>query len=216
MRADQMRPADKAQPSPAQMALNTASVIAHLPPPGCDTARRSPDVPKAAAHSPIRQCSAFRGIAANSSSPAGSSISTSCFSDAQSMPAQFPIVTSHALDDSPAPRPGGTVTDAHRQGPQRGATSCRRSRHLTTAGTGWSFIGPRTRANDRGPLPAAVETTTDCPMSNHADDDGRTLQVGRYRACLQARPWDLLSEAGAPQVMNGRRKHKWRRLRLDF
>jgi hypothetical protein len=66
---------------------------------------------------------------------------------------------------STAPRPGGTVAGAHRQGPQSGATSCRRSRHLTTAGRGWSLSGPRTRASRRGPLPAAVETTREWPMS---------------------------------------------------
>src|ERR1039458_8685486 len=38
-----------------------------------------------------------------------------------------------------------------------GATSCRRSRHLTTGGRGWSFAGPPSRASDRGPLPTVAE-----------------------------------------------------------
>ena len=46
-----------------------------------------------------------------------------------------------------------------------GATSCCRLRHLTTVGTGWSLAGPPQRASNRGPLPAAVEATTACPMS---------------------------------------------------
>jgi hypothetical protein len=36
----------------------------------------------------------------------------------------------------------GALAEPHRQGPQTGATSCCRSRHLTTAGTGWSASGP--------------------------------------------------------------------------
>jgi len=58
---------------------------------------------------------------------------------------------------------------SHRQGPQGGATSCCRSRHLTTAGRGWSLSGPRTRASRTGPLPAAVETPTDWPMRRVPD-----------------------------------------------
>src|ERR1039458_5571949 len=38
-----------------------------------------------------------------------------------------------------------------------GATSCRRSRHLTTGGRVWSFAGPPSRASDRGPLPTVAE-----------------------------------------------------------
>jgi hypothetical protein len=63
------------------------------------------------------------------------------------------------------PQTGGTVAGAHRQGPHIGATSCRRSRHLTTVGRGWSFVGPPSRASNRGPLPAAVEAPTGSPMS---------------------------------------------------
>ncbi len=50
-------------------------------------------------------------------------------------------------------RPGATVADAHRQGPQVGATSCRRWRHLTTAGRGWSFMGPAHKGKRARPSP---------------------------------------------------------------
>jgi len=56
-------------------------------------------------------------------------------------------------DDSTAPQPGGTVAGAHRQGPQPGATSCRRSRHLTTVGTGWSPSGPPHKGKQKWPSP---------------------------------------------------------------
>jgi len=42
---------------------------------------------------------------------------------------------------------------AHRQGPHLGATSCRRSRHLTTAGRGWSFVGPPSKGKRTWPSP---------------------------------------------------------------
>jgi hypothetical protein len=44
-----------------------------------------------AAHNPLTPSSSCANVVANNSSPAGSSISTSCFSDAQSIPAQLPI-----------------------------------------------------------------------------------------------------------------------------
>ena len=72
---------------------------------------------------------------------------------------------------STSPRPRGSVTGADRQGPHTRATSSRRSRHLTTVGTGWSFIGPLTRASNRGPLPAAVEASEGCPISNRAEPE---------------------------------------------
>jgi len=47
-------------------------------------------------------------VAPNNSSPARSSISTSCLSDAQSIPAQLPIINLRFVGHSIVPRPGGT------------------------------------------------------------------------------------------------------------
>ena len=67
-----------------------------------------------------------------------------------------------------APRPRGTVADAHRQGPHSSGL-----RPVAARGTSppsgraglWQALQPR--ASNRGPLPAAVEATTACPMSHH-------------------------------------------------
>ena len=63
------------------------------------------------------------------------------------------VTTPLGQDNSTAPRPRGTVADAHRQGPQPGLRPVAASRHLTTAGRGWSFVGPPTRASNKRALP---------------------------------------------------------------
>src|SRR5205807_6030623 len=69
------------------------------------------------ARSPRSSCA---NVAASSSSPASSATRTSCLSAAQSTPAQLPIRPPPRRDRFTAPRPGGTVAEPHRQGPQRG------------------------------------------------------------------------------------------------
>ena len=71
------------------------------------------------------------------------------------------LVHPFSLIRSPSQRPDQEVPLRMLIGrPSLGATSCCRSRHLTTVGTGWSSSGPPTRASDRGPLPAAVEANS--------------------------------------------------------
>src|SRR6185312_11863161 len=76
--------------------------------------------------------------------------------DAQSIPATLPVI------DPPFPRSVDTRPCPDHEVPLRvlidkastaGATSCRRSRHLTTVGTGWSFIGPPRKGKRSRPSP---------------------------------------------------------------
>jgi hypothetical protein len=66
-----------------------------------------------------------------------------------------------------------------------GATSCRRSRHLTTGGTGWSFAGPRTRASDRGPLPTVAEAKRSLTYERSSDASLVGLHIARTKRCVR-------------------------------
>ena len=65
-----------------------------------------------------------------------------------------------------SPSPDRFIPALHRQGPQPGATSCRRSRRLTSAGTGWSLIGPHTRASRAGPPRRSRQPQDEASMSS--------------------------------------------------
>ena len=118
-------------------------------------------------HSAVRPFSSCAYVALSSSSPVSSATSTSCVCDAQSIPAyRHAILTLHRRVAFTAPRPGGTVAGAHRQGPRslglRPVAACGTSPPSGRAGL-WQAL--HERASNRGPLPAAVEATTACPMS---------------------------------------------------
>src|SRR5450755_539541 len=94
-----------------------------------------------ASHNAVIPLSSCANVSPSNALPASSAIRTSCFSDAQSIPAQLPTdPPSGRFDKRPDLEvPLRVLIDKA----LNGATSCRRSRHLTTGGRGWSFAGPR-------------------------------------------------------------------------
>jgi hypothetical protein len=69
-------------------------------------------------HNAVSPFSSCAKVTATTSAPVSSATSTSCFSDAQSIPAyRQPILHLFRSLAFTAPRPRGTVADAHRQGP---------------------------------------------------------------------------------------------------
>src|SRR5205814_131007 len=70
-------------------------------------------------HNPDSPFSSCANVAASTCWPVSSATSTSCLSDAQSIPAyRHPILHLPRSLTFTAPRPRGTVADPHRQGPQ--------------------------------------------------------------------------------------------------
>jgi len=136
-----------------------------------------------AAHRALIPASSCAYVAPNNSKPAGFSISTSCFSAAQSIPAQLPI-TPHifpnsrhtpnleaplrALIDRPLTMRLRPVA-ARDTSPPPGRTGLHQALH--------------TRASGIGPLPAAAKATTDWPMSG-CQHDRRATAVCSSRGCL--------------------------------
>jgi hypothetical protein len=158
--------------------------------PGRSIATTSTSKHANAPHNALTPSSSCANVAANSSSPADPRSAHRASPTPSRSPRNYPSLTSPTSDHSTAPRPGATVVGADRQGPHIGATSCRRSRHLTTVGRGWSFIGPPSRASDRGPLPPAVEANRGCPISNRPVEpmaDERYDDEGGASALLGAR-----------------------------
>src|SRR5437588_583626 len=105
-------------------------------------------------HNAVRPFSSCTNVAASSSSPFSSATSTSCLAAAQSIPAYRHIPHLSSIGSrSQRPNPEIPLRFLIDKALTFGATSCCRSRHLTTAGTGWSLTGPPLKGKESRPSP---------------------------------------------------------------